>query len=226
MPQDFRGFPEAPSLVLPSYLSGGPDAPPAIAHPLNDEFNGTLLDPKWNWANQSTTTATFAKGSIIVTPPIGNTDNLRTIYQQTPLKNWTLITKISYSSAGADFHKAGIAIRDTGVGKSINWMLASISGVYTAVLFRYNNDTTYTSQALNTTIGQRSVYLAASQTSGSSISFFWSLDGINWTNAGSDSLIGFLGSVGFVGLTFENHTAATAMAFTVDYFRVTQPNSI
>lgn len=66
--------------------SGGgnvtPDTHPASPNVLNDEFEGTTLDPKWIWLNQGSFVNAFADGSIFLYSTSANgVDDIRAITQ-------------------------------------------------------------------------------------------------------------------------------------------------
>jgi len=224
MALDFQSFPAAPTTQTPAWQLQNPDFPPLVPSALDDEFLTTTLNPKWTWANQSTTALTFANSSAIFVPPVANTDNLRTISQAPPLSPWTIKTKVQLAFPGSDFHKAGICLRDNAGGKSLNLVICSVSSVYTAILMRYSADTTFATQALNTALGQRYVYLAVSY-DGTTFTLYYSLDGIVYRSLGTETLANYIVTLGAIGLVAETHATSASQTFVFDWFRVTRSST-
>lgn len=78
-----------------------------------DEFNGTVLDPKWLWLNQGGATTTVANGQLTISAPANGAENLRFLYQ--PYSGALTVTAPVSGRTGTwrNYISYGLAVRDS-----------------------------------------------------------------------------------------------------------------
>ena len=102
-------------------------APPASS----DEFNGTDVGPQWTWIRQNPANEQVSGGSLQITPETGDlagtTNTARNILVQPALGNWTIDSKLTFSSPPhANTQQAGIiAYQDDDNYLKLDWEFSS-----------------------------------------------------------------------------------------------------
>jgi hypothetical protein len=146
---------------LASLIGGGSggsavDEPPETPDPMDDEFEGVSLDPKWSWVNQGGATAVVQNGQLELTAPANSGNQVRILVQTLPAGSWEFRAKMAVSGALANYRNNGLALRETSTGR-----IASIEFYYSGGnSFRLGRWTSLTSfQSAISTLAQSGVYM-------------------------------------------------------------------
>lgn len=161
------------------------DTIPASPHVMDEEGEGTVLDAKWTWVNQGTSTATFANGCLIMAPQQSATQNVRAIYQTVAgAFKWRVKFAIA---ATASFNRGGIALKNSGGNKLLEFGLFHNTTSDFHLYVNEDNSTTSTSStAFNTGtlpgfgLHSQFAYIEAEYDS-TNIKFRYSLTGVEGT---------------------------------------------
>jgi beta-glucosidase len=99
-----------------------------FAHPASsDEFNGTSVGPQWSWIRQNPANEQVNGGSLVITPEqgdlVGTTNTARNILIQPALGNWTIESKLTFSSPPSVASQQGgiIAYQDDDNLLKVDW---------------------------------------------------------------------------------------------------------
>jgi hypothetical protein len=199
------------------------DIPPAIPNALDDEFNGTTLDPKWTWENQGGATSEESLGLLTLTVP-GNTA-FRYIYQTLPAPPWAFVTKVSgIAPASYNYRLHGLVLDDATPKPLL--VGAMFNSPWRFKVGEYSN---LTSAFPTTSIYEQVLYMVGLfpnyykvDTDGTTINFGWSSDGKSFNSMGSIPYTGwFAAGPTRIGLGIINASATYAAAVDFDWFRRT-----
>ena len=219
------------ALVWPG-LYNHPDAPPASAGSLDDEFDAASLNTttRWTWRNQSTSTATLSKSILTITPP--NAAGERVIYQTAPATPWRVVAKMAVAGVLANQNLwAGLCAFDSGSTNLVDFAWYTFSSDGLAVQ-HMTGDAAYGSTPKTNQIFSGQVmpwmYLMMGD-DGTNLYVGYSLDGVNFTQIYHELRKSFLTVNGpdRVGIVVDNWApltddAAKAMPIlSVDFFRRT-----
>jgi beta-glucosidase len=97
----------------------------------SDEFNGTDVGPQWTWIRQNPANEHASGGSLTITAETGDlagtTNTAKNILVQPALGNWTIESKLTFSSPpNADTQQAGIiAYQDDDNYLKLDWEFSS-----------------------------------------------------------------------------------------------------
>jgi beta-glucosidase len=97
----------------------------------SDDFNGTTVGPQWTWIRQDPSTEHVGSGSLVITPEpgelAGTTNTARNILVQPALGDWTIESKLTFSTPPhADTQQAGIiAYQDDDNYLKLGWEYSS-----------------------------------------------------------------------------------------------------
>jgi hypothetical protein len=217
------------STIAAAYVvAQAPDAPPTTPTTLDDEFNGTSLDPKWTWVNQGGATTSFKNGVLALNVPQVNGSNQRLIVQTAPGTPWEVTVKLLGLYPPSGTSSAGIVLRESGTGKLIRLVLVYSTGTFPTIgwgygVFKDTNPTTFNATAFS--IGDASVqyqYLKVKD-DGTNLIFYLSPDGLIWNQVYSEGRTVFMaGGPNQVGLVSENNAVTgPALEATFEFFRRT-----
>lgn len=216
---DGYGFPK------PIVAAVGVDVAPINPSPLDDEFNGSLLDPKWTWVNLGTTTFNFGQGMISFTPTLSATTNLVLLAQPAPLTPWTMTAKIAghalFTSVVTAF---GVFVRDSGGGKVTEIAFGQNTG-WKLFVNKFNSTTSFSSapfSGTNSTNIVQQMYLRIVD-DGTNVAFSYSIDGRNFIVLFSEARTTFLPALNQIGIVSDHASASVPAVTSCDWFRVTQP---
>jgi hypothetical protein len=180
----------------------GPDDPPAVADPMDDEFEGSGSTPnaKWTWRNQNpaggSTVAVWTEGGGTGKIESGSTAASPTI--QAIEQTFTGTAEFRCKSAPTapnNFNVCGLFLRDSASGKSIVVGFHHNSSGNRLIVIKFNSDTSYNSNAYegaNATY-PAGVYLSAEVTA-TNVIFRTSTDGRNFTDRLNETFASFLGA--------------------------------
>lgn len=217
-----------PNSVANPSVYYGPDAQPASAGSLDDEFAGSSLNiaTRWTWVNQGSATATVSKSILFMTSPAHAGTNIEYIYQTAPSTPWQVDAKIAFlyfSNNNAAI--TGLVLSD-GTGKIILFGLLYNAGLAIDVV-RYTNPTTFSftpfsnSSAQANNVAATWVWLRVKD-DGVNVIYSISIDGVNYFQMFSESRTAFLlGGPTRVGLAVDAENGSSAVSQSCDYFRRT-----
>lgn len=159
-------------------------------------WEGSIVLPpaigSWTWVNQGSATATTtSKGSLFLASPATSGDSLRCLVMAKPGTNWTAIMRFETCLFGVNYNSMGFLIRDSSSGKIINFA----KGTGTIGQNLYTNPTTYSSTptGINNEMTDRSVWWKFVR-SGTTITWYKSVDGESWIQILSYTVSGWLTS--------------------------------
>jgi len=191
---------------LPAWLTFHPDAPPSSPNAMDDEFDGTSLDPKWTWRNQGTATVTFSKGALIITDS-PNVGHCRILEQSLPSPPYEFTLKVGLSAQPLNYAIAGFSLFESASSKLITYHInANSSTKFSINVTRFNSVSSYNSDIyVGPTLGDRPtlVYMRVSY-DGSNINYLISPDGVSFyklassTGSGNGFLISAPDKIGIV----------------------------
>lgn len=201
-----------------------PDTHPTSPATVDDEFEGTSLDGKWSWLNQSTVTAAFHDGSILLS---GTTDGLiHAILQTAPATPYTVTAKVCLGASGPG---AGVGVGLIAYNSANShlycYLFNTTSGPLVCISF--NSPTSFNGVLFsnsNLPVGTANlahwIYLQISN-DGTTLNFLASQTGIPGTfqSIGSVALATFIGTVTDIGIAINNNVAGAVCV--ADYLRGT-----
>lgn len=126
----FFGYPT--SAIEPMF---NPDIPPSNPNPMNDEFTGSSLDPKWTvWNLPAGGSVTVANSMATLVSPYNIQARVFAILQPTPTGTWKFRTKQFHDCAHGNYWGFGLVVRRiTGSDKSLSCFNLCHSGQGIAV---------------------------------------------------------------------------------------------
>jgi hypothetical protein len=199
-----------------------PAKPPAAANALDDEFPGAALDAKWTWTNQGTATATVANGWLLLTAPSngGVAVSERILRQNAPATPWSIVTRIANHSL-IDFGGGGLVIRDGGSGRQLDNRVLVNSSKYSMLATRRTNATTGSSDPFGANgLAFADCWLAMSY-DGTTVRWYWSRNGVQFSNFYSETAATFLAPTGTVQVgIFADSVGTTPAPVGFEFFRV------
>lgn len=156
-------------------------------------YKATLLDDStWTWDNQGGATLTSVNGLAFLTIP-NSTTAIRTRYRTAPGTPWTVtaLVRNDYASLVTTVQYAGVALRD-GTGKLYIFYVSNSSGLQAV---KFTNATTFSAIGMTNQILVHGAWLWLRVTdTGTNIVFSTSLDGVNFTQRGTEGRTVFFGS--------------------------------
>jgi hypothetical protein len=187
-------------------LYNHPDVPPASPNAMDDEFDGTSLDPKWTIYNP----ASIASGNIALTFGQGWMFNEFTVasvvtrcygfIQPISGSAWKFRTKCALEGLSWQFLMVGLIVRNSAANKNVTWTVGFVNGQYgTGWLERLTGATLSSNvDCYNTT--SNPFYMEV-ELNGSNILFRQSNVGISYVVGYTEAIATWLGSnPDFVGL--------------------------
>jgi cytochrome c len=218
-------------------VSGFPiDVPPVIAHDLDDDFDGSTLDPKWSTAvTANAMTATTGSGWLAIEPTASGggtlTGRMWGIRQAAPTGSFSVMAKIANnkSVSGTNSYD-GIFVGNNGdkghiwgMGRNILAGLAMMStdtygeGASDWAAFNGTNNTQDLARSVHFTW-----YRIRWDAGASTLYFDYSQNGVFWTQEYSLTSQPQPDSVG-IGMYAQANTFHADKAMGADWFRVTEP---
>ena len=167
------------------------DNPPASPNALDDEFNGTSLDSKWTWVNQGATTIALSNSRAVF---YGTSDLYNSfIIQPISGSAWEVAAQLTING-GSQYASIPMYLYNSSNGYFYNW--GANGGFYQAN--RWSPDYSRTDVNVGAP-NSPSVYLKMALASGV-LSFFWSVDGVQYVPQGTVALTTWIGTVTHVGI--------------------------
>lgn len=175
-----------------------PDLHPSNPDPINDEFEGSVFDPKWTLLNTGTTAV--SKGSAVLTSTFGSVDHIY-VAEQSISGTFTIRAKLQMSTGNSHDGRCGVYVGLGGTsGKAYAFGLYASGLDY--YVNRYTGVNTFTStfigiSSLQSLLGVTGSWLYMEvQYDGTNVIFRLSLSGVDGTfiQIGSEAASSFLGS--------------------------------
>ena len=170
--------------------------------PYNDEFNGTTLNPKWVFTNQSGATTAVQNGNLVFT--CSDVNNTWTLLLETlPPAPWTFVSKLRLQGNRGSYASGGLCVLDSSTGHRCNFGAfgkGNIGGDNQAggiEVQEWTNINTFSADAYADHSGIPQSYLYYKiQNDGTNLTFSWSADGVifsivrvgfsTWSLSGND----------------------------------------
>jgi hypothetical protein len=234
-----------------SSLTGSPDAPPATAALVNDEFTSTVLSGKWTWRNQQPTGAGNPQANAVfdgitnltlTIAPLGagsgNTSIFSLIGQpitSLPVAPWAVGAKVQVATPGwlaatpgTPFNGClGIALYESATGKVLICGVDQANGIGFYAGTALNNPTPTSSFTIGpTTVSYLSFigvahYFRVSFAAGTYY-LWWSATGRSWTLLTSFAQAAhFTTAADTIGLGFSQRSTTAPLSMMCDWFRDT-----
>lgn len=213
--------PFEPVSKLPAWVLNHPDNPPAIANPMDDEFDAPTINNKWS---------TFEAAGLVYTKEQTNSwlavhGTLQKnyglfFYQPIAGASWKFRAKIAFEGPIWNFAAVGMGAGNSSSGK---WSACSVIshssyGVLSYYAARLTNMSLTTEYDLYNSVSQIS-YMQV-ELIGNNLVFSASTSGNIWRQIWSESVSGFTGTIDRIGLwamPYANDTQAFTLSF--DWFR-------
>lgn len=207
---------------LPAWLAASPDAPPATAGSLDDEFLGASLDTgRWTWVNQGSVTSSQANSILRLYCPKASGDNKHCIVQTAPATPWESTMKLWFLAPGGTTYPIGGAVLRDSSGKLIAYDYEWTTGIRIA---RYNSPTSFNANTFNfSSPGYLSLpYYLKIKDDGTNLTYSYSMDGSAFLQLFQESRTAFLASGPTqVGLVLDANQTSFDVQLSCDWFRRT-----
>ena len=206
-----------------SYYENPIDLPPTALHAMDDEFNDTVLDGKWSWINQGTSTWTENGRCGVMDLLIGG-EHTRLLVQEAPAGDFTASAKIAICGPKINYYNFGICLYNNANGRRIVFGKSCRSGFSGIQAIKFTANTSFSSDAyLNGGWDSSFIYVRARKT-GASYSLEMSADGDFWWQIFTETISNFLSAISHVGIGyFRNSTSGVTYKGRCEWFRVTEP---
>ncbi|HEX4381225.1 MAG TPA: hypothetical protein VH022_14380 [Candidatus Acidoferrum sp.] len=208
------------SVAMPDVYAS-PDAQPATAGSLDDEFNGSSLSGSWTWVNQGPASAIVSNSQLSLIAPAHSGDSLRVITQPAPSTPYQVRAKVALTfPSTANFANAGMVFYDSVSGKLIG-IHFSTSPV---IIGEWNSTTSFNSNPSGTSwpVGAGPWCYLQMEDDGTHLTFWLSTDGVNFVQQYQASRTAFLPSgPNAVGLFSDSNNATWGAILSCQWFRRT-----
>ncbi len=206
-----------------TYYENPIDMPPSMPHVKNDEFNDTVMDGKWAWINQGTSTWT-ENGSYGAIDILSGGDHTRLLVQEAPSGDFTATIKLTVLGPKVNYFNFGLCLYNSANGRRIVFGKCGRSGYSGIQAIKFTSNTSFSSDAyLNGGWDSIFVYVRVRKV-GVSYSLDMSADGDFWWEIFTETISNFLSAISHVGVGyFRNNTSGVTYKGRCDWFRVTEP---
>jgi len=206
-----------------TYYENPIDMPPAISHPMDDEFADTVLDGKWSWINQGTSTWT-ENGSYGSMDLLSGGDHTRLLVQEAPAGDFTVTAKLTVLGPKSNYFNFGLCLYNSANSRRIVFGKCSRSGYSGIQAIKFTSNTAYSSDAyLNGGWDSIFIYVRIRKV-GTSYYLDLSYDGDFWWQIFTETISNFLSAISHVGVGyFRNNSSGVTYRGRCDWFRVTEP---
>jgi hypothetical protein len=208
----------------------GTDAQPPRPGSLDDEFNGSSLNPsRWMWFNQGGASATLGNSLLTLQAPANSGLDTRGIYQNLPSPPWTVVTKLVAMdmAAYANYGQVGLFLID-GSGRAITCALSvrSTNPTFGFAIEYWNSGSSWSASPNGVVDIMPTVVFPVwfkLQDDGNNITCSFSRTGVLYFQVGSVGRSAWLnsGPTG-VGLLVGSNMSNAVVNGTYEYFRQTQ----
>jgi hypothetical protein len=100
---------------LPAYLATLPDCPPATPNAMDDEFDGTTLNPVWTVVGTALPTIAVVNGTVNISAP-GTTERLKGIIRPAPAGSWKFRCHAYLENYGSPYTGLGFVAQAPSTG--------------------------------------------------------------------------------------------------------------
>lgn len=198
-----------------------PDVMPTQPKTIDDEFSGSVVNSKWVWTNQQGTTTALANGRITFTS--STVLGVWSLFLQPLSGVWTVETKIQLLGR-YQYDSFGICVIDSSTGHRANFGLFAKENGGGVEVQEYTDISTYSGDVYADHSGQIPgwVYLKVQKDS-TNLTYFYSYNGINWTQVYQEAMATFIANPDHVGFgLWSTHDSATAFNGVAEFFRQIQ----
>jgi hypothetical protein len=204
-----------------------PDAPPASASALDDEFDDGTLDAKWTELDFGSVLAVNESGTynhLILTSSPGAGNKAAGLAQTLPAGDFTIVAKVGLRAISANAFEAGIALwQNLTSGSDIKTLSAQMESdgfvdVRSVEYSDYLNPVGIEDWSHEAVVGPHAVYLRLRR-NGSNYYQDWSLDGLHWNTHGAATNPSF--TPGYCGVFANNTPASGIRESSFHFFRYT-----
>lgn len=221
------GFPlqTGASGLTPIKTIWDPDASPASASALDDEFDNGSLDVKWtelDFSGVLTVNESAVYNHLILTSNPSSGNNVAGLSQTLPAGNFTITTKVSLRGQSASSFEGGLAlwqnqissgdIKTLGARVGASRVIAAFGSGYAD----YQNSNIGESFSSDVIAGRHGMYLRIRR-NGTTYYYDWSLDGLGWDTLGSAFDPSF--TPGFCGVFNNNTPSSIVRESSFEFFR-------
>lgn len=205
-----------------------PDLPPETANANDDEFPSGALDGDWTeWDVGAKQTVTVGAYGLNLTHLATSGDSIAGIHRAVPSGDWSLVTKVSLSTAPSQYPFAGMFVAadlsgspSTAAIRCWGLLILNTGRVHVSVT-AFSNYTTFSSTPLDITVEQMdAVYLRVRRAS-TTLFYDYSTDGLNWLQCLSEAEPY---TISRVGLFANNNTGGSTSIGA--YFRFWRQTSL
>ena len=200
--------------------------------PYNDEFNGTTLNSKWVFTNQSGAIAAVQNGNLVFT--CSNVNNTWTLLLETlPPAPWTFVSKLRLQGNRGSYASGGLCLLDSSTGHRCNFgvfgkgNIGSDNQAGGIEVQEWTNINTFSADAYADHAGIPESYLYYKiQNDGTNLMFSWSADGVIFSVVRVETLASFIANpdhIGFSTWSLSGNDPHPAVTFDliVDWIRRT-----
>ena len=202
-------------------MSGVLINPYAVATPVltvDDEFSGSALDPKWEWYNRATASASVSGGQLTLTGP-GDTSMPAYLTQDVSylVGNWAITARMggTYNQAGGSYMGV-VAYNPANAHRATAMFIPVRSAPSSGNAFVQRREGTNFVVNLGSFFFPLTTMWLRIALTGSTLTFWTSTDGTNFDQRASETLAAHLGAVGRVGF-FLGGLVGTAGVATSDW---------
>ena len=200
-------------------IAPGPDMPPAVADPTDDEFDGSVLDAKWSWLNQGSASVIMGASRAVLLAPGVSGNNLRGLEQTIGAGPWEYNMKLTPEWGAAVPTNAimGMMLRQS----STNRLMVFGYQNGNIMISWFTNPTLYNGQphAIGQNLGTMFLKIQDNLTN---LIFKYSRDGAYYHTFWTDSRTAFLtGAADRIGFAADSEQGGTSVATSVDWIRRT-----
>ena len=199
------------------------DLPPAVPHPMDDEFNDTVMDGKWSWINQGTSVWT-ENGRYGAMDLLSGGDHTRLLVQQAPAGDFTASAKLTVLGPKANYFNFGLCLYNSASSRRIVFGKCNRNGYSGIQAIKLTSNTAFYSDAyLNGGWDSIFIYVRIRKV-GTSYSLDMSADGDFWWQVYTETISNFLTAISHIGVGYHrNNTSGVTYQGRCEWFRVTEP---
>lgn len=192
--------------------SYNPDTPPVSPNAMDDEFEGSTLNSKWTWFNQTAFTYTVENSRLNFVTSGSNYGGF--IAQPITDTSWAFITKTTVNFHGTIFG-VGPFVYNSANGHFSQLVHYQTIGTGGIAVFNWNGYTAYQNTVGSTFSSLTTIYSKVSLSAGV-LSYFVSADGIQYGLIATDTVSANIGGVTHIGVGIDNQSFGVG---NVDWFR-------
>jgi len=196
------------------------DTHPVSPSPFDDEFEGGSLSGIWTARNSPS--LSLLKGSIVFTQTGSGSDAWKLITQSVPSAPYQVGAKIHTLTDAANYINSAIVLYETSSGKIIEFGMSYNSGVWSIVVQRFSNFSTYNSTSFTLALpnlpAQKLPSYFAINDDNTNRNFQISHDGIAWHTVFSEGRTAYF-TPDAMGIGLDQSASGVIAQMSCDWFR-------